>query len=93
MDTYALPDPQRLNVARNQFLDGKPLPEDLLPSPVARSWSRSREAGVLPWQSRLDWMLISIRFGMKTRSLLNMFNHKSSGFGKVWAETPGLYFV
>ncbi|MDR5646946.1 helix-turn-helix domain-containing protein [Burkholderia cenocepacia] len=41
---------QLLNTARAQFVAGDRLPTALLPASVARSWERSRAAGVLPWQ-------------------------------------------
>lgn len=40
----------RLNAARARFAEGEGLPDALLPVPVARSWERSRQAGVRPWQ-------------------------------------------
>jgi sigma-54 dependent transcriptional regulator, acetoin dehydrogenase operon transcriptional activator AcoR len=39
---------QRLNAARAQFIDGQQLPAALLSPPLARSWERSRGAGLLP---------------------------------------------
>lgn len=38
----------RLNAARAQFIGGEQLPSTLLSAPVARSWERSRGAGLLP---------------------------------------------
>lgn len=40
---------QLLNSARQKFGGGEPVPTDLIPDALVRSWSRSREAGVLPW--------------------------------------------
>ena len=42
-----------LQTARQNFADGVPLPIGLLPDPIARSWERSRAAGLSPWQPRL----------------------------------------
>jgi transcriptional regulator of acetoin/glycerol metabolism len=39
---------ERLNAARAQFISGEQLPAALLSAPVARSWERSRGAGLLP---------------------------------------------
>ncbi len=44
------PDQQQLRTARLRFLEGEPLPPALVPGFVARSWERSRQAGLLPWQ-------------------------------------------
>lgn len=52
MDTYLLPDSQRLEGARRRLWEGESLPADLLPPSVARSWERSRDAGVCPWEPR-----------------------------------------
>ncbi|SEL43619.1 regulatory protein, Fis family [Pseudoxanthomonas sp. GM95] len=41
---------QQLDVARSRFAQGEPLPEALLPDGLARSWERSRQAGVQPGQ-------------------------------------------
>lgn len=45
----------QLHSARERFGDGGQLPQaltpGLLPESVARSWARSRDAGVLPWQA------------------------------------------
>lgn len=41
----------KLSAARASFAEGGSLPESLLPVPVARSWERSRQAGLLPWHS------------------------------------------
>lgn len=41
---------QQLDVARTRFAHGEPLPEALLPDGLSRSWERSRQAGVQPWQ-------------------------------------------
>ena len=51
MDASALHNQQQLVRARQRFLDGAPLPDGLLPAPVSRSWSRSRDAGLLPEQA------------------------------------------
>lgn len=53
MDTRLLTDPQRLDGARRQLLEGNSLPSGLLPAAVARSWERSRDAGLEPWEQRL----------------------------------------
>lgn len=42
-----------LHAARQDFAEGLPLPLGLVPEPIARSWERSRSAGLLPWKSRL----------------------------------------
>lgn len=49
-----LTDPRHLSNARKRLLDGLPLPAGLLPDPVARSWERSRDAGLNPWEARLN---------------------------------------
>ncbi|PPT77469.1 Fis family transcriptional regulator [Xanthomonas arboricola pv. populi] len=41
----------RLERARARFAEGEALPETLLPTPLARSWERSRRAGLRPWQA------------------------------------------
>jgi transcriptional regulator of acetoin/glycerol metabolism len=38
-----------LHAARQRFAEGLALPAGLLPDSIARSWARSREAGLLPW--------------------------------------------
>ncbi|AGL46508.1 MULTISPECIES: sigma-54-dependent Fis family transcriptional regulator [Pseudomonadota] len=53
MDAHTLHDQQRLVIARQRFVEGVALPSNLLPSTIAHSWARSREAGLLPWQSWL----------------------------------------
>lgn len=53
MDSLLLTDPQRLAGARRRLFEGAPLPAGLLPEPVARSWERSRDAGLSPWEARL----------------------------------------
>ncbi len=53
MDSQQLTHPQRLAGVRQRWLEGAPLPAGLLPDPVARSWERSREAGLSPWEPRL----------------------------------------
>lgn len=42
-----------LNTARQRFAEGLSLPAGLLPAAIARSWERSRMAGLLPWRPRL----------------------------------------
>ncbi|WP_027350409.1 helix-turn-helix domain-containing protein [Halotalea alkalilenta] len=42
---------QRLKQARVRFAEGEALPAQLLPDAVARSWDRSRKAGISPWSS------------------------------------------
>ncbi|CAB5283025.1 phytochrome sensor protein [Burkholderia multivorans] len=62
-----------LNTAKSRFVDGEPLPSNLLPAAVARSWERSRACGLKPshapvyegggvvargaWESRADRQL------------------------------------
>ncbi|HBS79293.1 MAG TPA: Fis family transcriptional regulator [Pseudomonas sp.] len=53
MNTYFLTDTHALDGARRRLMDGKALPAGLLPEPVARSWERSRDAGLDPWEHRL----------------------------------------
>jgi|GEM_PF-479442 len=47
--------PAQLHSARERFGGGAKLPDaltpNLLPDPVARSWARSRDAGIMPWQA------------------------------------------
>lgn len=50
MDVHTLHDQQRLVIARQRFVEGATLPSNLLPTAIAHSWARSREAGLLPWQ-------------------------------------------
>ncbi|WP_422418337.1 sigma-54-dependent Fis family transcriptional regulator [Pseudomonas sp. GZD-222] len=50
MDAHTLHNQQYLSIARQQFAEGVALPSNLLPSSIALSWARSREAGLLPWQ-------------------------------------------
>lgn len=45
--------PDLLDDARRQLLLGHSLPQNLLPDAIARSWQRSRDAGLHPWESRL----------------------------------------
>ncbi len=52
-DQELMINPDLLDDARRQLLLGHPLPENLLPDAVARSWQRSRDAGLHPWESRL----------------------------------------
>ncbi|WP_084170144.1 helix-turn-helix domain-containing protein [Paraburkholderia ferrariae] len=42
---------QQLDDARMRFAEGDTLPEHLLPGSLARSWERSRTAGLKPWSS------------------------------------------
>ncbi len=42
---------QRLDRARTRFAQGEPLPDTLLPGGLVRSWERSRNAGIRPWQA------------------------------------------
>jgi transcriptional regulator of acetoin/glycerol metabolism len=53
MDTYCLTESRALDGARRRLMDGEALPAGLLPTPVARSWQRSRDAGLDPWEHRL----------------------------------------
>lgn len=53
MDTFLLTDSLHLDGVRRRLWDGEPLPAGLLPSPIARSWVRSRDAGLRPWEPRL----------------------------------------
>ncbi|WP_322080880.1 helix-turn-helix domain-containing protein [Burkholderia sp. BCC1972] len=43
--------PVDLDRLRARFAAGEPLPEAALPASVARSWLRSRDAGLRPWQT------------------------------------------
>ncbi len=43
--------PVDLDRLRARFAAGEPLPETALPAAVARSWLRSRDAGLRPWQT------------------------------------------
>ncbi|WP_257128582.1 helix-turn-helix domain-containing protein [Burkholderia sp. MSMB1459WGS] len=43
--------PVDLDRLRARFAAGEPLPEAALPASVARSWVRSRDAGLRPWQT------------------------------------------
>ncbi|WP_260428038.1 helix-turn-helix domain-containing protein [Burkholderia sp. Bp8984] len=43
--------PVDLDRLRARFAAGEPLPETALPASVARSWLRSRDAGLRPWQT------------------------------------------
>ncbi|WP_230953470.1 helix-turn-helix domain-containing protein [Burkholderia cepacia] len=43
--------PVDLDRLRARFAAGEPLPETALPAGVARSWLRSRDAGLRPWQT------------------------------------------
>lgn len=52
MDTFLPADPSYLDRMRRRLLDGEPLPAGLLPHPIARSWERSRNAGIRPWDQR-----------------------------------------
>ncbi|TWI50915.1 hypothetical protein IQ22_03614 [Pseudomonas duriflava] len=87
MDTYAVPDQQRLYRARQQFLDGKPLPEDLLPASIARSWARSRDAGLLPWQPRLSQLDDQLHMLMPEDHLLA--RHASPEIERLWQVLGG----
>ncbi|KWF55851.1 Fis family transcriptional regulator [Burkholderia pseudomultivorans] len=40
-----------LDTLRARFAAGEPLPDTALPGAVARSWARSRDAGLRPWQT------------------------------------------
>lgn len=51
MSTFPVMQQQQLDVARSRFAHGEPLPDALLPDGLARSWERSRGAGVQPWQA------------------------------------------
>ncbi|GAA5234820.1 helix-turn-helix domain-containing protein [Verticiella sediminum] len=42
---------EALKAARDHFLAGGSVPAELLPPAVARSWQRSRDAGLMPWQA------------------------------------------
>lgn len=53
MDTCRLTETLCLEGVRRRLWDGEPLPAGLLPNPVARSWERSRDAGLRPWDHRL----------------------------------------
>jgi len=44
----------QLDQARRLLLQGDSLPDDLLPEAVARSWQRSFNAGIHPWDSSLQ---------------------------------------
>jgi transcriptional regulator of acetoin/glycerol metabolism len=54
MDTCLPTEAHCLEGARRRLWDGEPLPAGLLPNPVARSWERSRDAGLRPWERRLS---------------------------------------
>lgn len=43
--------PESLDRLRVRFAAGEPLPETALPASVARSWARSRDAGLRPWET------------------------------------------
>ncbi|RQZ16629.1 Fis family transcriptional regulator [Burkholderia sp. Bp9031] len=43
--------PVDLDRLRVRFAAGEPLPETALPASVARSWARSRDAGLRPWET------------------------------------------
>lgn len=49
--------PVDLDRLRARFAAGEPLPETALPASVARSWQRSRDAGLRPWQTARYEML------------------------------------
>ncbi|RQZ21362.1 Fis family transcriptional regulator [Burkholderia sp. Bp9017] len=49
--------PVDLDRLRARFAAGEPLPETALPAGVARSWLRSRDAGLRPWQTAQYEML------------------------------------
>ncbi|KER68004.1 Fis family transcriptional regulator [Burkholderia cepacia] len=51
MASDSLSRPVDLDRLRARFAAGEPLPETALPASVARSWLRSRDAGLLPWQT------------------------------------------
>ncbi|WP_115717829.1 sigma-54-dependent Fis family transcriptional regulator [Gallaecimonas mangrovi] len=42
-----------LDHARRLLLKGEPLPGDVLPEAIARSWQRSKEAGIHPWDNHM----------------------------------------
>ncbi|MHC8290805.1 sigma-54-dependent Fis family transcriptional regulator [Pseudomonas sp. XS1P51] len=53
-----------LQTARALFSEGAPLPAGLLPDSIARSWTRSRDAGLLPhtpglWGADLDFAALT----------------------------------
>ncbi|WDS34632.1 helix-turn-helix domain-containing protein [Pseudoxanthomonas sp.] len=51
MSAFPVLQQQQLDVARSRFAQGEPLPDTLLPDGLARSWERSRNAGLQPWQA------------------------------------------
>lgn len=53
MDALFPIDHSALEIARRRLWNGDPLPKDVLPLPVARSWERSRDLGLSPWAGRL----------------------------------------
>ncbi|MGX1186448.1 transcriptional regulator of acetoin/glycerol metabolism [Pseudomonas sp. F-14 TE3623] len=54
MDALLPIDLHALDIARRRLWNGESLPTGLLPAPIARSWERSRDAGLSPWAGRLS---------------------------------------
>ncbi|MDE1179424.1 helix-turn-helix domain-containing protein [Paraburkholderia sp.] len=80
---------QRLNAARVQFSGGEQLPAALLSAPVARSWERSRTAGLLPSQAPQYELLDTSRHGSDSRADRRLYSCVVDEIEQLWEAFGG----
>ncbi|MDH2432569.1 sigma-54-dependent Fis family transcriptional regulator [Pokkaliibacter sp. MBI-7] len=54
MKAFDLAPAATLDHLRRQLIRGEHIPDGILPASIARSWTRSRDAGIHPWEPRLS---------------------------------------
>jgi sigma-54 dependent transcriptional regulator, acetoin dehydrogenase operon transcriptional activator AcoR len=79
----------QLHSARERFSDGGQLPEALLPESVARSWARSRDAGVTPWQAPEYELLRSSRSTRESLDDRRLFSCIVDEIEQLWEAFGG----
>ncbi|WP_321917590.1 MULTISPECIES: helix-turn-helix domain-containing protein [Paraburkholderia] len=83
----------QLHSARERFGGGEQLPDvltpNLLPESVARSWVRSRDAGVVPWQAPEYELLIGTRSVRETADDRRLFSCIVDEIEQLWDAFGG----
>ncbi len=83
----------QLHSARERFGGGEQLPDvltpNLLPEPVARSWARSRDAGVVPWQAPEYELLIGTRSVRETPDDRRLYSCIVDEIEQLWDAFGG----
>ncbi|MGS0895413.1 helix-turn-helix domain-containing protein [Burkholderia stagnalis] len=81
--------PVDLGRLRARFAEGEPLPDTALPDGVARSWARSRDAGLQPWQTAHYEMRHDAGESRESRADRRLYRCVVQEIEQLWAAFGG----